>query len=171
MSLKLGQFEVVTADGHTAADVVTYTAQLIEDNDGTNDQLAQDLAAQVNNQQTIAAGIVPVGNIAYEADDTRTDPAIEKGRIELPENFELKGNYPNPFNPQTTIQFGMPESAHVSVVIYDALGRVVATLVDGVLDAGHHEVVFDAANLPTGTYLYQLETPVGVFSKTMILVK
>jgi hypothetical protein len=173
MSLKLGQFEVVTADGRTAADVVTYAAQLIEDAIPGNDQMAKDLGEQVNNQQIIASGIVPSGNIAYDAGDTTIHPILQLQSEDqaLPKLFELYGNYPNPFNPVTTIRFGIPETAHVSLVIYDTLGRVVATAANGVFEAGRHEVKFDAEVMPSGPYLYRLQTPEGSFSGTLLLLK
>ncbi len=65
----------------------------------------------------------------------------------------------------------MPESAYVTLVVYDVLGRQVRVLVDGTRAAGTHEVVFAASNLPSGTYLVRLETPQGSFVQTMQLVK
>ena len=90
---------------------------------------------------------------------------------ELPTEFALTGNYPNPFNPQTSITFSMPEAATVRLTVYDLLGRQVALLVDGNLSAGKHEVRFDATNLPSGQYLYRLTTPKGEFTKMMMLLK
>jgi hypothetical protein len=90
---------------------------------------------------------------------------------ELPTEFALTGNYPNPFNPQTSITFSMPEAATVRLTVYDLLGRQVALLVDGNLAAGKHEVRFDATNLPSGQYLYRLTTPKGEFTKMMMLLK
>ncbi len=90
---------------------------------------------------------------------------------ELPEAFALFGAYPNPFNPQTTIRFSVPESAQVRLLVYDVLGRQVRVLVDGTREAGTHEVVFEASGLPSGTYLVRLVTPAGSFVQTMQLVK
>jgi len=90
---------------------------------------------------------------------------------ELPSLFALAGNYPNPFNPETTLRFEVPASAHVKLVVYDLLGRQVRVLVDGTREAGTHEVIFEASNLPSGTYLVQLVTPAGNFVQTMQLVK
>ncbi len=89
----------------------------------------------------------------------------------LPTEFALEGNYPNPFNPETTIKFSLPEAANVQLVVYDLLGRHVATLVDGGLNAGHHEVRFQANNLPSGMYFYSLVTPETSFVKQMMLLK
>ncbi len=89
----------------------------------------------------------------------------------VPEAYVLEANYPNPFNPQTTIRFSVPESAQVTLVVYDVLGRQVQVLVDGVRQAGTYEAVFEAGDLPSGTYLYRLETPQGSFVQTMLLLK
>ena len=89
----------------------------------------------------------------------------------VPEAFVLEANYPNPFNPQTTIRFSMLEASVVKLVVYDVLGREVRVLVDGTREAGTHEVVFEAGNLPSGTYLVQLATPAGSFVQTMQLMK
>ncbi len=97
--------------------------------------------------------------------------SLELAVDETPNTFVLEPNYPNPFNPRTTIRFGLPESAAVTLVVYDVLGRQVRVLVDGLRKAGMHEVVFEAGNLPSGTYLVRLVTPVGSFVQTMQLVK
>jgi type IX secretion system substrate protein len=90
---------------------------------------------------------------------------------ELPDAFELVGNYPNPFNPQTMIQFAAPESGYVRLAVYDILGREVQLLLSGTIESGMHEVLFDASNLPSGTYLYRLETAQGSFTKRMVLLR
>jgi hypothetical protein len=89
----------------------------------------------------------------------------------MPEQFVLEANYPNPFNPTTTIGYALPEAAAVRLVVYDVLGREVAVLVDGVRPAGRHEATFGAGGLPTGVYLYQLQA--GSFTQTrrMLMVK
>ena len=98
-----------------------------------------------------------------------TGTFIEAGPI--PDAFTLEANYPNPFNPQTTIQFGLPEAATVSLRVYDMTGRQVAELVHGTLEAGVHEVQLEAGHLPSGSYLYRLETPQGIQSRVMTLLK
>lgn len=89
----------------------------------------------------------------------------------LPTDFALEAAFPNPFNPSTTLRFALPEQANVRLVVFDVLGREVERLVDGVQPAGYHEVNFDAGNLPSGTYLYRLETPTGSFTKSLLLLK
>jgi hypothetical protein len=75
---------------------------------------------------------------------------------EIPQVFDLHQNYPNPFNPSTTISFDVPKNAHVNVVIYDVLGRVVTTLVNEVKAANRYRVVWDASNVSTGVYFYRM---------------
>ena len=171
MAQKIAQLEEVTADGRYAADVITYAAQLLEDTDTSNDATAKSIAAHVNRQLTIAAGVVPVGNIVYAMNDGMELELKAEREDGLPESFALESNYPNPFNPSTAIRFSLPESAHVSLVVYNTLGQVVGTLVDGMQAAGHHQVQFEAGELPSGMYVYSLQTPAGTFSKTMLLLK
>lgn len=86
-------------------------------------------------------------------------------------NFKLEQNYPNPFNPTTTISWQSPVSSWQILKIYDVLGKEVATLVDGYQPAGMYEVEFDAVNLPSGIYFYQLKAGDFVETKKMILLK
>ncbi len=99
------------------------------------------------------------------------DDEFELNAGQLPTEFDLLAAYPNPFNPQTTISFTMPESAEVHLAVYDMLGREVAMLVNGVLEAGTHQARFDAGHLPGGGYIYRLTTPQGEFTKMMMLMK
>ncbi len=89
----------------------------------------------------------------------------------VPTEFALEANYPNPFNPVTTIAFSLPEAGQVRLAVYDMLGRQVRVLVDQAMAAGRAEVSFDAAGLPTGNYLYRVETPSGSQVRTMLLIK
>ena len=108
--------------------------------------------------------------------------ATEKGatgfvRVNLVEidrdgtTFKLGRNYPNPFNPTTIVPFSLTEAAHVSIRVYDLLGREVSVLVDGQLSAGMHEVVFEANNLSTGVYLIRMEAAGRVQIQQLTLMK
>ena len=90
---------------------------------------------------------------------------------DVPGRFLLEGNYPNPFNPETTIRYALPERARVRLMVYDVLGRKVAVLVDDDQLPGSYTARFDAASLPSGAYVYRLEA--GSFSETrkMVLLK
>jgi hypothetical protein len=108
-----------------------------------------------------------LGGLVPEASATSTEPTTQS----LPEGFSLSQNYPNPFNPVTTIGFEVPESARVRLSVFDLLGREVAVLVDGLLQAGLHRVQFDAQDLPSGTYIYRLSTPMASMTNRLSLLK
>lgn len=89
----------------------------------------------------------------------------------IPKEYSLGQNYPNPFNPTTTIKFGLPKASLTKLDIYDLRGREIVTLVNKKLQAGYHEINFDSNHLPSGTYLYRIESGDFVQSKKMILMK
>jgi hypothetical protein len=96
---------------------------------------------------------------------------VDEG-TELPESIHLDQNYPNPFNPSTTIRFTLPEASNVSITVFDMLGRSVRTLIDGrAMEAGAHEVAFDANDLASGTYLYRMDAGATTITRQMTLVK
>ncbi|MEM1042108.1 MAG: hypothetical protein AAGI91_05710 [Bacteroidota bacterium] len=80
------------------------------------------------------------------------------GAAALPQAVSLSAPFPNPFAAQATVRFALPEAAEVRCVVYDALGRRVATLAEGWRDAGYHEAVFDGCGLPAGLYLLRFES-------------
>ena len=86
-------------------------------------------------------------------------------------NFFLAQNYPNPFNPSTTINYQIPELSFVTIKVYDVLGNEIAKLVNEEKFAGKYEVAFDATDLPSGVYFYQLRADSFVETKQMILIK
>lgn len=90
---------------------------------------------------------------------------------DIPSDVELNQNYPNPFNPSTNITFGLPQNSKVDITVYDMLGRKVATVFAGTKPQGFHSVQFDASNLSSGIYIYQLRTDFGMISKQMTLLK
>jgi len=87
------------------------------------------------------------------------------------ESFRLLPNYPNPFNPSTTIPFQLPKSGWVTLKVYDVLGRTIATLVDEPREAGYHEVQFDGRQLASGVYFYRLEFDGQIKHRQMLLIK
>ena len=89
----------------------------------------------------------------------------------VPSSIELKQNYPNPFNPSTVIEFGLNKMQQTKLVVYDLLGREIATLVNETLPAGSHRVAFDAGNISAGTYFYTLTAGNTVKTNKMILLK
>lgn len=92
--------------------------------------------------------------------------------VERPGAFAtLAQNYPNPFNPATNIRFSLAEASFVSLRVFDLQGRLVETLISKTLTAGDHAVTFDAKDLASGTYLYRLESPKGVQTNKMVLLR
>jgi len=90
---------------------------------------------------------------------------------DLPSEYRLGENYPNPFNPTTTIQIDLAETVQVSLALYDMLGQEVLRLESGTVAAGTHMYSVDASMLPSGTYLYRLETPGFSQTRRMTLLK
>ena len=89
----------------------------------------------------------------------------------LPTSLLLYQNYPNPFNPTTTISFQLPSAGHVTLKVFDVLGREVTTLVNEQKPAGSYKVKFDAINLSSGTYFYRLQTNDFTQTKKLILIR
>jgi hypothetical protein len=94
-----------------------------------------------------------------------------KDADKLSPEIYLMQNYPNPFNPTTTINYQIPKQVHVTLKIFDVLGREVATLVNKSEEAGYKSVTFDANKLPSGVYFYRLQTDTFVQTNKMLLMK
>jgi photosystem II stability/assembly factor-like uncharacterized protein len=90
---------------------------------------------------------------------------------ETPSSFGLKQNYPNPWNALTTIQFELPASSHVTLKIFDEIGREIATLFNGEKPAGKHEVKWNAGQLPSGVYFYRLQAGELISVRKLVLVQ
>ena len=132
--------------------------------------LASGFLEPKNNEDGPGFGLLVVlsdgSTFILDATETRSGQIADR-----PDSYRLDQNFPNPFNPVTTITFSMPESSHVTLEIFDLQGRRVATLVDGQRSAGDHTVTFDAAQLSSGAYLYRLHAGEYVRSRQMMLVK
>lgn len=85
--------------------------------------------------------------------------------------FKLSQNFPNPFNPTTTINFSLPKDGFVTLKVYNAIGQEVATLLNGFRKAQSYNVEFDASNLPSGVYIYKVQADNNTISKKMVLMK
>jgi len=90
---------------------------------------------------------------------------------QIPKDFVLQQNYPNPFNPTTKLKYGLPNAGYVNIIIYNILGNEVATLVDGMKEAGFYTVEFGASNLPSGLYFYRMKSEKFTAVKKMILMR
>ncbi len=91
--------------------------------------------------------------------------------LSAPTQYTLLQNYPNPFNPTTNIEYQLPTKGFVTLKVYDVLGKEIATLVQGEIDAGIHTVTFNANALSSGVYIYRLQTPETILNKRMVIMK
>jgi hypothetical protein len=89
----------------------------------------------------------------------------------IPGEFGLTQNYPNPFNPSTKIKFSLPVSDEIKLAVYDILGQEVAVLVNGFRNAGTYEVTWEASGLPSGIYIYTIQSSNTFITKKMTLLK
>jgi hypothetical protein len=90
---------------------------------------------------------------------------------DIPESVKLNPNYPNPFNPATTISYELKEDSEVLLSIWNIVGQRVVTLVDGMKEAGEHTATWNASEMPSGIYIAQLEVGGEVFIRKMTLIK
>jgi hypothetical protein len=100
-----------------------------------------------------------------------TNAEFDIDKIGIPEYYSLEQNFPNPFNPTTTIKYKLPNRSFVNLIVYSLLGKKVVTLVNGIQSAGNYSIEFNAVNLPTGIYLYKLKTNYYEATKKMLLIK
>ncbi|MEP7145712.1 MAG: T9SS type A sorting domain-containing protein [bacterium] len=91
--------------------------------------------------------------------------------IEIPAYYELSQNYPNPFNPTTSINYSLLNQSNVSISVFDAMGKLITTMNNGLQTPGSHSVIFNAANLSSGVYYYKLVTDNFTDTKKMLLIK
>jgi hypothetical protein len=96
---------------------------------------------------------------------------VQNNNNNTPSAYNLSQNYPNPFNPSTKISFALPKAGNVKMVVFDLLGREVATVVNEFRTAGNHTVDFNAASLASGVYFYKIEAGDFTATKKMLLIK
>lgn len=122
------------------------------------------------NRASVVSGrnIDQVDNVFISLDETGN---ITQPISFIPERTELLPNYPNPFNPSTTIQYTLSDDSNVTVDIYNSIGRKVATLVNQEQQAGEYDVTFDATRFSSGIYFYRLQTNQYVRTRSMVLIK
>ena len=146
----IGQQHVVSQDGATVSQAITYCDQLI-DGPVSEHELAKTIADRINNNQIVEAGLIPL---------TTDDIAYKQPRGS--EVYSLGQNLPNPFKGLTTITYALRQAGDVRVAVCDVSGRVVRVLAQGPMDAGQHRVEWDGTDasgtqLAGGVYFYRLE--------------
>ncbi|MEW5798168.1 MAG: T9SS type A sorting domain-containing protein [Bacteroidota bacterium] len=121
-------------------------------------------------------GLTPLGRLQSNQYYTQTYdpvgiPTSVNNKSEVPAEYVLSQNFPNPFNPSTTIAFQIPRRGFVTLKVYDVLGKEITTLVQEERSAGRYTVRFDASSLASGLYFYRLRSDNNVSIKKMILMK
>lgn len=112
------------------------------------------------------------GNLYNISVDTNDTPiGIINLNNNLPLNYSLSQNFPNPFNPLTNIKFSIPKSSNIKLRVFDMLGNEVQVLVNGNLSPGNYETDWNASKFPSGVYFYRLETEYFTETKKMVLIK
>ncbi len=136
---------------------------------------AQDIALPTPKLTTLPAGgsgVFPPGTTAPPTRFTYNITLVGiTANGEIPSEFKLYNNFPNPFNPSTKIKFDIPNNSFVKLVIYDIQGRTAAVLVNKEMKAASYEIDFNAENLSSGVYFYKIETSSFTDVKKMLLVK
>jgi photosystem II stability/assembly factor-like uncharacterized protein len=120
----------------------------------------------INPGDAVYAGTYSDGLFIGGENPTVIDPILN-----VPDQFSLEQNYPNPFNPTTTIGFNISERGFVKLTVYDLLGKEITTLINEEIAAGKYTVEFDAGNLSSGIYFYQLEAENFKQTRRMILMR
>ncbi len=118
----------------------------------------------------------PYGTVTYRLKQIDTDGTFEYSdeiEIKVTSTIENKlvGNYPNPFNPTTTIRFDLAKESNVVLTIYNVLGEAISTLVNRKMTSGRHKIEFDASNLSSGIYFYRINAESFIDVKKMIVIK
>ena len=143
-----------------------------------NDLTAAGVLTEEEGADLASCGLGLINRTEQENPETSGKASAELAEVEdaasareIPDSYALDQNYPNPFNPTTRIRFAVPQEEHVVLTIYDVMGRDVKRLVDGRLSAGFYEVLFEASELSSGTYLYRLQAGEYVDVKRMALLQ
>jgi hypothetical protein len=132
--------------------------------------VAGDSVSTVKGVVMFSFGTIKI-EVREDGDITVPVKVIEPGVATIPNNFVLHQNFPNPFNPVTTIRFELPTASDVKLSIYDITGRLVEELLNTNMNAGAYNLRWNAANLSSGMYLYRLETPEFTATNKLLLLK
>jgi hypothetical protein len=177
----LGDAVALSADGNTALLGGPFDAAVwvFTRSDGVWKQDGDRLFARSNGQPIGGGG--QGGHVALSADGKTAMSGgfvfvqkplnVSDADASLPRMYSISQNYPNPFNPSTTIRYALPHRSHVTLSVYNTLGQLVGSLVNGDIEAGSHEVTFNATGLASGVYFYRIQAGDFVQIRKLVLVK
>ena len=171
------------ATGYRTVDAIVHNVELLVGSDQVDvfeldlgDYINQPLVLALTGSGTSTANGLDLMGVTTDGSVFFSQVATSTATEELPTEFALQGNYPNPFNPSTQIQFDLPSTAEVTVQVIDLLGRMVLTLPAQNVEAGANRTVeLDGSSLSSGTYLYRLiaemESGVKIETGRMVMIK
>ncbi len=155
------------ADGYGYVRIVNVANPAAPNEVGVFDTKYQSMRIAVENNLIF----VPAGNNGFYILNNDLLVSVKNEANEIPEHYQLSQNYPNPFNPSTKIKYQIPQSGFVTLRVYNDLGEEVATLVNKNLTKGNYEVNFNAENLASGIYFYQLKSANFKLTKKLVLLR
>jgi hypothetical protein len=172
-----GYGTMVTPDGKTLNCLRVKTETTINTPAGPSTNTSYNFITKTGESVNVSAvngqpnnGTIQVVGISWSEGFGSSNSAVEKTN-EIPKSFSLSQNFPNPFNPSTKISFSLPQRSTVSLKVYDVLGNEVSELANGDFESGVYNVEFNATNLSSGIYFYQLQSNGLIQTNKMILVK
>ena len=176
-----GEFEVVIGtdyDDEITVSPLPDTARHIDGGDGTDIlNFESPVEGSVDDGSTITTpGFADVTYSNFETVNISVVSGVEEADVALPLSYNLSNNYPNPFNPSTKIKYQIPsnvkgETANVELIVFDILGREVATLVNEQQKPGYYEIDFSASHLTSGIYFYRIQAGKFIETKKMVLLR
>ncbi|PIP79701.1 MAG: hypothetical protein COW85_00275 [Ignavibacteria bacterium CG22_combo_CG10-13_8_21_14_all_37_15] len=102
--------------------------------------------------------VTPIFGVQLSNSFAKTEQKASINVFSLPVEYNLFANYPNPFNPTTTIKYALPNTSSVTITVYNTLGQIVKEYFEGTKEAGYYTVIFDGENLSSGVYFYSIKT-------------
>jgi len=161
---RLSQNAVISEDGATVSQAITYYCEILESGDYTWHDWYYPMTIQMG--RIVPAGIIPLDTpeIMY-----RRDNRNNTGNV--PDGMALNQNYPNPFNPTTEISFDLAKADDIELNIYNIAGQKITNLAKGYFDAGNHHITWDASHFASGIYFYCLKVKGNAETRKMVLLK